>query len=100
MSPFPPRIVGHLGQEAGSSKKTDVGFFSWISGSDERPTDMELFGWLVDELKSETDQGAVRALLDQWKSEAPEEFPERLALLLRLMPPDHPVHLLKESYMA
>jgi hypothetical protein len=98
MNPFPPRIVGHLGQEAGSSKKTDVGFFPWISGSAERPTDMELFGWLIDEFKSESDPDAVRALLDQWKLDAPEEFQERLAFLLRLMPPSHPVHTLKESY--
>lgn len=98
MKLFPPRIVGQLGKEAGSTKKTDVGFFSWISGGAERPTDMELFGWLIDELKDEADPDAVRALLDQWRLDAPEEFRERLTLLLRLMPPSHPVHALKESY--
>lgn len=89
-----------LGLDTDPAKK-DAGFYQWIEGEDPEAALAEVVKWLIDDLREETDEVPVRELLDDWRSRCTsEDFHQRLIILGKIFPPNHPFHHVKNLYVS
>ncbi|MEI7512482.1 MAG: hypothetical protein WCK01_03415 [Candidatus Uhrbacteria bacterium] len=95
---FEKPLSSNLGKDPDSG--TDVEFYDWITGGDSEVALGSFAAALVESLRDEVSVSELTDLLNDWKKRLPEaEFISRLAMLERLMPPNHPYHMIKGSYL-
>lgn len=96
--PFEKPMSSNLGKDPKSG--TDAEFYHWITEGNPDKALGTLAATLVEDLRDNTSAAELTELLNDWKSYLPEaEFISRLAMLERLMPPNHPYHIIKTNFI-
>lgn len=99
LPPLPKK--NRLGLDPTNPSKGDAAFYDWIAGEDQEASLAEFVKWFIDDLKEETDERKVRELIEDWRARCrAEDFQQRLLILGKLLPANHPFHHVKRLYSA
>ncbi len=96
---FEKPMSSNLGKDSDSG--TDTEFYKWVTGGNSENALGAFAAQLIEDLRDDTSAEELTMLLNDWKSYLPEaEFISRLAMLERLMPPNHPYHNVKTNFLT
>lgn len=97
---FPVPEQCSVGRDADPSQKTDMAFYDWVKGKDERASITNFLLSLIDDLKEQKNSKELSELLQSWQTSCtPEEFESRLTIFEKLLPPNHAFHALKKEFV-